>query len=111
LTGVYINGKMNSNWVSCFEDGKTWKSGFYNNDKKIDKWNYWHDNGKKALEENYKNGILVGKYVLYFYGGQKKVEGFYERGKKNGDWNSWYQNKVKEKELVYKDDKLKREIN
>ena len=100
---------MNSQWVSCFMDGKTWKSGSYNNDKKIDKWNYWHDNGKKALVENYKNGVLVGNYMTYFYDGEKKVEGNYKDGKKQGDWNSWYQNTVKEKEMIYRDDGLTRE--
>ena len=52
------------------------------NGKKDGKWIYWHVNGQKDEEVNYKDGKEVGKRITSWYtNGQIKTEAIYNDGK------------------------------
>jgi antitoxin component YwqK of YwqJK toxin-antitoxin module len=78
-------------------------------------WTYWHPNGQKAAEGEYRDarqdgkrgddGLLLdgrqGSWTLWYDNGQKQEEGHYANGKRVGHWTFWRINGQKAGEGSY----------
>jgi len=53
------------------------------------KYEGYHKNGQKWLEETYKDGKLNGLWTYWDENGEKKREGNYKDGKRDGKWTEW----------------------
>jgi len=98
-----VTGKFYDNWWD--EEGNEEKVYMGNllNGKREGKWvSYYHSNGKKECDSNYKDGKIDGLWTWWFENGQKKGELTYKDGKK-GLRTGWYKNGQKEREVHYKD--------
>ena len=69
------------------------------------KYERYHKNGQKELEETYKDGKKDGLWTGWYDNGQKEVEGTYKDGKKDGLWTEWHINGQKLRESTYKNGK------
>jgi len=67
---------------------------------------FWHENGQKEAEGNFKDGSPDGLQTGWYENGQKQREGNFKDGKSDGLWTSWYENGQKEGERGWKDGKL-----
>ncbi len=76
--------------IRYFPDATKEIEGNYNRDsKKHGKWTYWHDNGRKWLEENYNNNIKDGEFTEWYKSGEKNYEGNFKNGAPHGKWTYW----------------------
>ena len=66
---------------------------------------FYHDNGQKEKEENYKDGQLNG-VTLWYESGQIELEGNYKDRKADGKWTWWNKKGQKDEEVNYKDGDL-----
>jgi antitoxin component YwqK of YwqJK toxin-antitoxin module len=62
---------------------------------------WWHKNGQKQLEGEYKNNVPVGKFTWWHSNGQKEAEGNYIEGVQDGSWTAWHVNGQKQWEGQY----------
>ena len=85
------------------------------NGKKEGRWkSYFHSNGKKEFDYNYKDGLEDGVITYWFENGKKRVEinfkkveeGTYKDGKLDGLRTYWDENGKKYSERNYKDGEL-----
>jgi len=56
------------------------------------KWTYWHENGQKNREENYKNGVLDGIQKWWHENGQIFLKGNFKDDKPDGKYKEWDEN-------------------
>jgi len=92
--------------IRYFPDGTKEKESIYNQfSKKDGKWTYWHDNGKKWIEENYKNDIKQGEFIEWYKSGEKYYQGKFENGMPDGEWIYWDGNGKKIINAVYENGK------
>ena len=77
------------------------------------KWEWFHKNGQREAEGEFKNGVMgsakeipqdgrEGKWMFWYDNGQKEDEGIYKDGKQEGLTTRWYQNGQKQSEHIYK---------
>ena len=78
--GNLLNGKIEGRWKS-----------------------YFHSNGKKEFDYNFKNGKEDGLFTQWNENGQKRFEGTYKDGKEDGLWTYWNENGQKKSDVTYKD--------
>ncbi len=62
---------------------------------------WWHSNGQKQLEGNYKNNAPVGTFTWWYANGQKQSEGLYVDGVQDGHWVRWHENGQKQWDGMY----------
>ena len=53
---------------------------------------FYHPNGQKAEETEYRDGKKNGKYILWFENGQKQIESEYLDGAEQGKTTIWHEN-------------------
>jgi len=64
-------------------------------------WEFYHENGKKALEARFEKGFPEGQWVYWFDNGQKqRIEGYENKMPTRNDIN-WYRNGIKKKESSF----------
>ena len=101
-----ISGKV----YSGFGEVKPFKKVYLGNilnGKKEGRWkDYFHSNGKKQFDKNYKNGKQDGLGTTWYENGQKQIEETYKDGKEDGLWTFWYENGQKQTEGTSKDGKF-----
>ena len=68
------------------------------------KWTWWHENGQKSIEGNYKDGYgsEYGKWTWWYESGQIEKEGNVKDGKQEGLWTYWYRHGEKKSESTWK---------
>ena len=89
-----IGGKpLNGEFISYYLNNNLKENGSFYYGLKINKWQYWFDNGNMQRIENYRNGLLEGSYYVYNNKNQIITSGKYKSNKKNGIWNT-YDNKT-----------------
>ena len=77
------------------------------NGEKEGKWKfYFHSNGKKQFDENWKDGKRDGLFTQWYENGKKKLEGTYTDGELDGLWTWWFENGQKKEEGTFKDGKV-----
>jgi antitoxin component YwqK of YwqJK toxin-antitoxin module len=70
--------------------GKLLSRGKMQGKTRIDKWVYYHKDGKSILqEENYVNGKLDGKYTTYFINKKPTIEANYKNGLLDGSYKRY----------------------
>ena len=69
------------------------------------KYEEWHKNGQKILEENHKDGRLHGVCKTWHENGQRWSEENYKDGKRHGIQKGWYKDGQQKFEVNYKDGK------
>jgi antitoxin component YwqK of YwqJK toxin-antitoxin module len=100
-----ISGKIYSGFG---EDGNIKKVYVGNllNGKREGRWKiYYHSNGKKEYDYNYKDGERDGLNTEWYENGQKSFEGTFKDGKKDGLNTMWWENGRKGSEITYKNGK------
>ncbi|MCB1171567.1 MAG: toxin-antitoxin system YwqK family antitoxin [Leptospiraceae bacterium] len=75
-------GGTRSVWYS---NGKLMARGPYDGARQGN-WTFYHSNGQKKAEGQFKNGKMTGKWVFYYTDGVKKSEGEYTNNYKEGQW-------------------------
>jgi antitoxin component YwqK of YwqJK toxin-antitoxin module len=74
-----------------FESGAIKESGYFLCDQKMGEWKEFHENGtKKCSYRTDKNGGIDGRYAEFDDQGKIAVEGEYRNGKKTGLWTEYY---------------------
>ena len=111
LKYVYIgklrNGKKEGEWVSYFHsNGKKKYEWNYKDGERDGLWTGWYENGQKEVEKTYKDGKIDGLMTYWYENGQKSYEETYKDGKEieKTSW-SYYDNGQKKYEWNYKDGK------
>ena len=83
-------------------NGKMSRGHFNEDGIKDGVWTYWHDNGQKETEDNYRVGKKNGKWSYLDKNGRKWKEGYYRNGKQDGLW-MWYKDGKKRTEILFRD--------
>lgn len=74
-----------------YESGAIKESGYLLCDQKMGEWKEFHENGtKKCSYRTDKNGGIEGRYAEFDDQGKIAVEGEYRGGKKTGLWTEYY---------------------
>ena len=94
LKYVYIgklrNGKKEGEWVSYFHsNGKKKYEWNYKDGERDGLWTSWYENGQK-YERNLNDGKRDGLTTEWYSNGTKKYEGKYKDGKEVGKWTYYY---------------------
>lgn len=76
-------------------------SGEIINSKRVNKWEWYYENGTKKREINYQNGVYNGQLVSYYPSGQQSVVMTFSQGIQSGLTTRWYQNGKKKFEGNY----------
>jgi len=87
----YVNGKLDGEIKSFYNDGKILKIETYKAGSKSGKIVMYAPNGKVVSQENFLNGRKDGAFVKYDKVGKKMLEGKYKMGKPQGIWK-YYKN-------------------
>ncbi|MBI89676.1 MAG: hypothetical protein CMG60_06260 [Candidatus Marinimicrobia bacterium] len=101
LIATFNQDKYVDVYKEWYENGKRSIKGFYVNGKEEGKYSEWYENGKKALKARFINGIPDGWYREWHPNGKKALKIKYENGKENGPWLQWYENGKKEMKINY----------
>jgi antitoxin component YwqK of YwqJK toxin-antitoxin module len=90
-----------------FESGAVKESGYMLCGQKMGEWKEFHENGtKKCSYRTDKNGGIEGRYAEFDDQGKIAVEGEYRNGKKTGLWTEYYADKtIKSQGYYYNDAK------
>ena len=71
-------------------------------DKKLDLWQHWYENGQLNKREFFiEAGIKHGWYYTWTDEGILTTEGYYDQGKKQGPWQSHFNNGQISKQEYY----------
>ncbi len=113
--GVYKwkgNSRILMKEINYYPNGEIETEGELNEDgQKHGLWVYWHENGKKWLEENYQNSLRHGEFIEWYMSGDKSFEGEYENGFPSGKWTFWDEDGNKTKQLIYENGEVVEEKN
>lgn len=107
VTGKYVNGKKEGEWVTYTEAGKVWKRHSYRdnmlNGRSV---SYFASTGREEKVENYRDDLLNGNWSEYYPSGAVKISGVYTDGKRNGIFTEWYESGSKKSEVNYLEDEI-----
>ena len=78
-------------WRSYYPSGKVQVEGFYQFDKEMGNFTWWHVNGQKAVEGAYRDGVEIGVWTRWHENGQKASIGNFVDGVQTGLWRQWDQ--------------------
>ena len=67
-------------------------------DQRTGVWTWWHPNGQKKLEGQYRDDVPEGLFTWYYSHAQKQRAGHYHNGQQHGLWTTWHANGQKESE-------------
>ncbi|MBK6952640.1 MAG: hypothetical protein IPO32_19600 [Crocinitomicaceae bacterium] len=90
-----------------YESGAIKESGYLLCGQKMGEWKEFHENGtKKCSYRTDKNGGIEGRYAEFDDQGKIAVEGEYRSGKKTGLWTEYYSDRtIKSQGYYYNDSK------
>ena len=70
-------------------------------------WEYWHENGQKKKQSNYKDGLLIDETEYYYFeNGQISIERNLKDDRLHGKQTAWYENGEIQGIANFKDGKL-----
>ena len=95
--GVEAQGLEQGHWVYYHINGMKWTEGDYRDGKKVGVWKVWFDNGKLAQEYNAENG----PFTSWYQSGQVESKGQFANGKRSGNWTFYHTNGKLFKEVTY----------
>lgn len=101
LIATFDQDKYVNDYKEWYENGKKSIVGYYIGGKEQGRYTEWHESGKKALRAKYINGKPDGWYREWHDNGKKALKIKFEDGKVNGKWTQWYRNGNKEMRLKY----------
>ena len=101
--GNLLNGKKEGRWKTYFHsNGKKKSDENWKKNKKDGLVTWWYENGKKKTEATWKNGKEDGLLTMWYDNGQKWEEGTFKDGKQDGLFTEWYENGQKKSEMNFK---------
>ena len=106
MTGTYKSKKMTvkeGHFIYYHENGRKAGEGDYKDNKYEGFWVYWHENGKKKSEGIYRNDLRQNKWTFWHENEQEKSEGLFVNGELDGKWIYWFDSGEKQAEGVYND--------
>jgi len=103
----FKNGEKNGPVLENYSDGKLYLNGFYKDNEKDGKWEYFDREGKTSAILNYSKGEQDGKQEYFYHKGKiSEIENFND-GEKDGDQLIYQKNGKLESKRVYQDGVLK----
>ena len=101
LIATFDNDKYVDEYKEWYENGKKSIMGFYIDGQEHGKYTEWYENGKKALKAKFINGDPDGLYREWHPNGKRSLRVKYIDGKENGTWTQWYENGKKQMKIGY----------
>jgi len=109
-TKFYPNGKVRSTEVSTgrtrvvtdfYSDGKVESVERFLRDRLHGKYEFYHPNGKKSREMEFKNGKRDGHSIYWYSDETKALEHFFVNDVQHGLQRTWHPNGKREEEVTY----------
>lgn len=91
-------------WTFWHDNGQKSEEGEYKDGERSGDWMYWRENGKKLKEGKFTNGKETGVWTYWYENGRKDFEGENRHGKRFGVWTFWHENGRKREEGRYEAD-------
>lgn len=104
ITQRSSDDKDKGSFADYFLSGKIQNTGSYSSIKKETKdglWTYWHENGQKKSEENYRDGKREGMSTAWHENGNKSQETNYADDMSVGLMRRWHENGQLKSEVAY----------
>lgn len=101
--GWMLNNKKVDFWTFYYDNGSIEKKGHYSNDKKTDYWYFYGQNSKLLKEGSYNNNQACKWWIFYSENKKRKIQ--FKNGEKNGYCLVYINNRLKKAELYESDRK------
>jgi antitoxin component YwqK of YwqJK toxin-antitoxin module len=100
-----VDGIKHGEFILYCEDGTLQIKGTIDNNKNVDKWQYFYQTGELESEGFFVNDFPEGRWVWFYPNGSLKEEGSYHSGQRVGWWKQFDEsgNLVLEKEFELND--------
>jgi antitoxin component YwqK of YwqJK toxin-antitoxin module len=83
---TFKNGVLHGEALAWYKNGQMHRRGYYNKGQISGKWEFWDENGRKAIEAYYKEDILSGSYMALYNNGKVKEKGQFSANRRTGEW-------------------------
>ena len=100
--GVEKNGKEDGHWVYYHYNGTKWTEGDYRNGVRVGVWKVWFDDGHISQEYHADNG----PFKSWYPSGAMESEGQFVNGKRDGQWTFYHPNGKIFKNVSYQADSI-----
>ena len=100
--GRQVHGEEQGHWIYYHYNGAKWTEGDYKNGEKIGVWKSWYDDGRINQEYNAENG----PFKSWYQSGQVESVGQFVDGKRSGRWTFYHPNGKIFKEVNYTSDSI-----
>lgn len=91
VSNLTANGApRDGKWSAKHENGKLAVEGEYRHGRRAGIWTWYHENGTVADRESMANGLRHGDRESFHENGQASVKGAYVRGRRVGRWQEWH---------------------
>lgn len=105
IKGFYKNDKRVGKWEFYGYNNLLIIEGYYLNGEKNGIWKYYY-NGKLSCQIEYKKGLLNGTSISYYLDGYPREVYNYEKGKLNGEVKIYFSNNYLSEQRFYKNGQL-----
>ena len=95
--GVQKKGIEQGHWVYYHNNGIKWTEGDYRDGLKVGVWKVWYDDGKLGQEYHADNG----PFKSWFQSGRTESEGQFKDGQRDGEWTFYHPNGQLYKKVMY----------
>lgn len=95
-----VNGKLNGNLKTYYENGNLKKTGNYINGVESGLFKEYDEDGNLEVEYSMSNGEFNGSLKTFYSNGKLKKSGYYLKGKEHGNFIEYDENGNKEAEYV-----------
>jgi antitoxin component YwqK of YwqJK toxin-antitoxin module len=89
---LFRNNLYSGPFIDYYYSGKKRREGIFLNGKLNGYQKMYYQNGRLAMERDYKDGMENGDANEYYEDGSLKQKGVFENGKEEGTWESFYPN-------------------
>ena len=100
--GVKVNDKEEGHWIFYHKNGLKWTEGNYRHGERVGQWKTWYDDGRLSQEGYMDNG----PFKSWYKSGQVESEGSFKNGKRNGAWTFYHSNGKLYKQCTYLNDSI-----
>ncbi len=100
----YKNGKLHGPYKNFYEDGKLYAEGQYQEGKKSGQWTWYTSEGTRDMQGTFVDDLQDGNWTYWFATGEVSYTAHYTQDKKSGQWNYYYKNGKKFKEGTFSND-------
>lgn len=100
----YKNGKLHGPYKNYYESGKLYAEGQYHEGKKTGQWTWYTSEGTRDMQGTFLDDMQEGNWTYWHPTGEVSYTAHYNKNKKTGQWNYYYKNGKKFKEGPFSND-------